>query len=52
MLNIAIIREMHIKVTVIYNTFQNGYHKQKKQTQITNVGKDVEKREPLYMVGM
>ena len=33
---------------------KNGYHKKKKQkkkTQITNVGKDVEKQEPSYTIG-
>ena len=36
------------------HTCQNGYHpkkkkKKKKNTQITSVGEDVEKREPLYI---
>ena len=30
---------------------KNGYHKKKKKTQITNVGKDVEKQEPSYTIG-
>ena len=40
------------------HTCQNGYRQNKtkqnktKNTQITNVGKDVEKREPLYTVGV
>ena len=44
-------REIQIKTTVRYHLIpvRIGYHQ--KRTQITNVGKDVEKKEPLYTVG-
>ena len=42
---------MPIKTTRSYLTLvQNGYYKKKKKQEKTNVGKDVERREPLCTV--
>ena len=49
-LNITNVGEMQIKTIMIPSyTCQNGY--QQKDHRLTNTGKDVEKREPLYSAG-
>jgi len=45
-----IIKEMQIKTTVNITSHLSEWLSSKR-TQITNVGKDVEKREPSYTVG-
>ena len=46
-----IIREMQIKTTKRYHTSHLLERLSSKIPQITNIGEDVEKREPLYTVG-